>query len=275
MRNVLIEIEYDGSGFHGWQLQPEVRTVQGMLEAALSHVCGQAIRLNGVSRTDAGVHAFGQRASFKGDYRIPAERIPVAVNNHLKDARIIAAKEMPLDFHARFDAVGKSYFYRIQTGGQEDIFQRNFCYQLNESLNTGNMKEAAARLIGTHDFAAFCASGGKVPETTVRTIYGVDVAAQHVKDAFGHDRDEVRIRVTGNGFLYNMVRIITGTLVEIGLGKRQPKEMQKILDERVRGAAGHTAPSTGLYLERVYYDMETMIKEAKSRTSEVEFWPIR
>lgn len=270
MRNVLIEIEYDGSGFHGWQIQPEARTVQGTLETALSCVCGQPVRLNGVSRTDAGVHAFGQRASFKGGYGIPAARIPVAANNHLKDVHIIAAEEVPLDFHARFDAVGKSYFYRIQSGSPEDIFQRNYRYRLNEPLNAGNMKEAAACLVGRHDFAAFCASGGKVPDTTVRTIYGTDVAERHWKDAFGHDHNEVWVRVTGDGFLYNMVRIITGTLVEIGLGKRQPKEMQEILDQRARGAAGHTAPAAGLYLERVYYDMETMIK-----SSGVGCWLIR
>jgi tRNA pseudouridine38-40 synthase len=248
MRNVLIEIEYDGSGFHGWQIQPEARTVQGDLENALTKVCGERIRINGTSRTDAGVHAYGQMASFTGDFGIPAERIPIAVNPLLDSIRIRAAREVREGFHARYDAVGKTYLYRIAARDVPDIFMRNYRYQLNKRLNTGKMVEAAAHLVGTHDFNAFRTSGGPKLRTTERTLFDLRVA----------EAEELSIRVTGNGFLYNMVRIIVGTLVEVGLGSRTPDEMREILVCGERSRAGHTAPACGLYLERVYFDKEEL-----------------
>ncbi|MDR0852238.1 MAG: tRNA pseudouridine(38-40) synthase TruA [Clostridiales Family XIII bacterium] len=253
MRNVLITIGYDGSGFHGWQYQPGVRTVQGVLEDALRQVCGEEIRLHGTSRTDAGVHAFGQTASFTGDFGIPAERIPVAANNLLDDIFIADATEKPEGFHARYDAVGKTYLYRVRAGGMPDIFLRNYRYQLNERLNTHKMEEAAAYFVGTHDFAAFRSAGSIVPETTVRTVYDITLASRPETSAA-----EIELRVTGSGFLYNMVRIITGTLVEVGLGKKEPEDMPGILDSCERSKAGHTAPPSGLWLEKVYFSEKAL-----------------
>ncbi|MDR2156646.1 MAG: tRNA pseudouridine synthase A [Clostridiales Family XIII bacterium] len=275
MRTVLIETEYDGSGFHGWQIQPGIRTVQGDLERALARVCGERIHLHGTSRTDAGVHAYGQTASFAGNFRIPTERIPVAVNNLLEDVRVKRAVEKPSGFHARYAAVGKTYLYRISISDPPDIFTRNYRYRLNKRLNTGKMKEAASHLTGTHDFNAFRASGGQEPKTTVRTIHSLCVsetegvgdgaaktirlpAAPHepsgrIAPAEASATTELFIRITGDGFLYNMVRIIAGTLAEVGAGVRSPDGMKEILMSGERSRAGHTAPACGLYLERVYF----------------------
>ncbi len=253
-RNFLLTIEYDGSEFFGWQRQPEVRTVQGELESALSKVCGAPVQINGTSRTDAGVHAFGQRASFRGDYGIPTDRLALAVNNHLSggkgfasvpgDVRIVKVEEMPYDFHARFDAKGKKYRYIISNEEQQDIFRRKYCYQINTPLDIEGMKKAAEHVVGTHDFAAFQSAGGQVRETTVRTVNSLEV--------FSHNKDII-IEITGDGFLYNMVRIISGTLVEVGLKKRTPEEMKTIISSCRRENAGHRAPAEGLYLVEVYY----------------------
>lgn len=254
-RNIFMTIEYDGSGFCGWQRQPNVRTVQGHLEEVLSHVCGTPIKINGTSRTDAGVHALGQCASFRGEFGIPTERIMLAANNILAggrqalkgigDVRITALCEMPQAFHARFSARGKQYRYLIRNLPEPDIFRRRYCYQVLQPLDIEAMRKAAAYIVGTHDFKCFQAAGGEEKETTVRTIYRLDI------DRRG---DDVVIEISGDGFLYNMVRIITGTLTEVGLGRRRPQELAGILASRDRQQAGHTAPATGLYLVEVYYD---------------------
>lgn len=256
-RNFLLTIEYDGTGFFGWQRQPDKPTVQGTLEQALSTVLGREISINGTSRTDAGVHAYGQRASFRGEFGIPSDRLAFAVNNRLAGGmkgktvpgpvRITEVKEMPLDFHARFDAKGKTYIYRIRNCGIPDVFQRNYCYQIARPLDVQAMREGAEFITGTHDFACFQASGGHERETTVRTVYRLEVVKE------GQD---IYIVITGDGFLYNMVRIITGTLVEIGLGKRLPESAAEAIESKERKNAGHTAPPQGLYLKRVYYEVE-------------------
>ena len=178
-RNILLTLEYDGTGFHGWQRQPVARTVQGELERVLSILCGCDIAVNGTSRTDAGVHALGQRASFSGDFTIPAERIVLAANNLLSggmnrnsvgDIKILKAEEMPQDFHARFNCKSKRYIYRILNSGDTDIFRRNYCWQIDRCLDAEAMSKAAGYIAGTHDFACFQASGGQERETTVRTI---------------------------------------------------------------------------------------------------------
>ena len=254
-RNLLLTIEYDGSGFSGWQRQPGVRTVQGELERVLSKVCGCEITINGTSRTDAGVHALGQRASFKGEFGIPTDRIMLAANNLLaggqnaqkavSDVRITEVREMPPDFHARFDSKGKTYRYVILNAEEPDIFRRNYCCQVRKPLDTDRMKEAATHIEGTQDFKCFQAAGGNERLTTVRTIHRVDI----------HREDEnVIIEVTGDGFLYNMVRIIAGTLIEIGLEKKLPEEIPGIIEGRDRQRAGYTAPAEGLYLVRIYYE---------------------
>ena len=253
-RNVLLTIEYDGSGFHGWQRQPEVRTVQGELERVLTRVCGVPIDINGTSRTDAGVHALGQRASFKGDFGIPTDRLMLAANNLLAggmnsqrgvgDVRIIAAEEVPDDFHARFSSRGKMYRYIIRNCPDVDIFQRNYCYQVRKPLDIEAMTKAAAYIEGTHDFKCFQAAGGQEKETTVRTIHSLNIRRQS---------ENVIIEVSGDGFLYNMVRIIVGTLTEVGLGKKRPEDVGNIIESRDRQKAGHTAPAEGLYLVEIYY----------------------
>lgn len=262
----MLTISYDGSGFFGWQRQPDRITVQGYLEKVMSSVFKMPIVLNGTSRTDAGVHALGQRASFKADIGIPVERIPRVLNNALSGRekgayaispiRIVDAEEMPTDFHARFDARGKKYIYRIKNTDSVDLFHRNYVYHVDRPLDLVAMKRAAEKLKGTHDFKSFESAGGNPRETTVRTIFDVTVSAaqpqpDNLREGFAGD---VEIHVSGDGFLYNMVRIITGTLVDIGTGKMAPDEMRSIIERKERAAAGHTAPPYGLYLAEVYYN---------------------
>jgi len=254
-KNILLTIEYDGTAFKGWQRQPEVRTVQGELERVLSYACKEEITINGTSRTDAGVHALGQRATFTMTSGLPVEKLPKVVNNLLcggmhslhpvGDVRITAAEEVAEDFHARFDSKGKKYRYIIRNAAEADIFRRNYCYQVALPLDIEAMNEAARYIVGTHDFKCFQAAGGEEKETTVRTIYSLTVQ---------RDGENVILEVAGDGFLYNMVRIITGTLVEVGLGKKQAAELAAIIESKDRRKAGHTAPAEGLYLVEVYYE---------------------
>jgi len=255
MKNVLLTISYDGTEFSGWQKQPNQRTVQGEIEKALSTLCNTNVSINGTGRTDSGVHAWGQCASFKGEFGIPVERIKDALNNLLgtgrksivpRDIFIKDASLVPDDFHARFSAKGKTYVYRIRNHPETDIFQRNYCYQVTEPLDLELMREGAKLLEGTHDFKSFQASGGEEKETTVRTINNIVIQQQE---------DYLRIEVTGDGFLYNMVRIIVGTLVDIGKGKTSPGEVNTIINGKDRQLAGATAPAQGLYLAKVYFDM--------------------
>ena len=252
----MMKIAYDGSGFSGWQRQPDKRTVQGTLEEALSVFTGTEIKLNGTSRTDAGVHALMQCASFKGEFSIPPEGLMRAANNLLSgglnrknpvgDVRILSLEEVALDFHARFDCKGKTYRYIINNG-EPDIFRRNYCYWVPQKLELKRMQEAAGILKGTHDFRAFQSSGGNERETTVRTISDIRVFRDEE-----HPSDIVT-EVTGDGFLYNMVRIIIGTLTETGLGKRDPSDMERVINSLDRSEAGHTAPAEGLYLKEIYF----------------------
>ncbi|MCI8647295.1 MAG: tRNA pseudouridine(38-40) synthase TruA [Firmicutes bacterium] len=254
-RNLLLTIEYDGTGFSGWQRQPGRKTVQGELERVLTSVCGQEIKIDGTSRTDAGVHAYGQRANFKGEFGIPTDKLAMVVNHRLAGGkrgrttsgpiRITEVQEMPMDFHARFDARGKTYIYRLYNSPELDVFRRNYCYRIGQPLDTEAMKAAAREIEGTHDFQCFQASGSEERLTTVRTVYKADIRSEG---------KNVDIFVTGDGFLYNMVRIITGTLVEVGLGKMDPAHLARIIKSRDRQNAGHTAPPQGLYLARVYYE---------------------
>ena len=262
MRNILLKIEYDGTEFSGWQRQPqpEVRTVQGEIEGTLSRLCGQEIRIDGTGRTDAGVHALGQCATFSGDFGIPVERLAKAANDILADSRqkcgpvrIISAEEVPEGFHARFSAKGKTYVYRICNAENMPVFMRNYRYHVKQPLDTDAMKKAAAAFPGKRDFEAFMAMGSNPQETTVRTIFGVNIETRG---------SEINISVTGDGFLYNMVRIITGTLVDVGLGRLQADDVPDIIAGCDRQNAGHTAPPQGLYMAEVYFDREIMIEKA-------------
>ena len=255
-RNIFMTIEYDGSDFCGWQRQPNVRTVQGHLEEVLSHVCGKEIKLNGTSRTDAGVHALGQCASFRGEFGIPTDRIMLAANNILAggrqplkgigDVRITSLREMPPDFHARFSSRGKKYRYLIRNLPEPDIFRRNYCYQVPQPLNIESMREAAAYIVGTHDFKCFQAAGGEEKETTVRTIYRLCVEPRG---------EDIAIEVSGDGFLYNMVRIIAGTLIRVGRGFYEPEKIRDILEAKEHTSEGITAPPNGLVLVSIDYPL--------------------
>lgn len=274
MKNILLTIEYDGSSFSGWQRQPERRTVQGELERVLSLITGSNVILEGAGRTDKGVHARDQKATFCGSFYIPTDRIPIAANNILSgrgefaagDVRIVKAEDVPLDFHARFSCMGKTYRYVIRNAKDPDIMGRNYSYYVKIPLDTEVMQEAVHYLIGKQDFKAFMASGGKQMESTVRRIYRAGIYEEIL---VGPDKMIVA-EITGDGFLYNMVRIIMGTLVDIGAGKMPKDCLPKIIASLDRRNAGHTAPPGGLYLTKVYYDTGTMISE-ENRLQ--EGWP--
>ncbi len=254
-KNILLTVEYDGSRFHGWQEQPGVRTVQGELQRALSRVIGCETKVAGTSRTDAGVHALGQCCSFRTETGMPTERFPLAVNNVLAagrngvspkvpDVRVISAEEMPCGFHARSSCKGKMYRYIISLG-EPDVFRRSYRYFVKGGLDIDAMSAAARYIVGMHDFAAFQSSGGTPRKTTVRTIFSADVI---------NSGSDVVIEIAGDGFLYNMVRIIAGTLVETGQGRRSPEDMAVTIASRERSFAGHTAPPEGLYLAKIWFN---------------------
>ena len=249
-----MRIAYDGSRFHGWQKQPGKRTVQGVLEEALERVCAVPVSLEGTSRTDAGVHALGQCATLRGNFGIPVERIPFAANNLLADAMILGAEEKPEGFHARFSAAGKTYVYRFAIAPPHPVFLRNYASLLANAPNTGNMVEAAKYMEGTHDFACFQAAGGTPRETTVRTVFAVRVREGMGTDPGGNSYDTIEAEVTGDGFLYNMVRIMAGTLADVGFGKLAPNDVNRMIASKDRKEAGPTAPPQGLYLREVYFD---------------------
>ena len=280
MRNILLKIEYDGTEFSGWQRQPQegVRTVQGTLEESLSRLCGTEVQLDGTGRTDAGVHALAQCATFHGEFAIPTERIVKAANDILAESRqkggsvrILSAEEVPEEFHARFSAVGKTYVYRIFCGAEMPVFLRNYRYHIKKPLDVQQMQLAAKGFCGTHDFAAFMAAGGNPQETTVRRIYGMHVSTGgDGGTAQGMYPGEIQLSVTGDGFLYNMVRIITGTLVDVGMGRISADAVPEIIEGCNRQKAGHTAPPQGLYMAEVYFDRSIMEQRAAAPWSRIE-----
>lgn len=262
MKNVLLTIAYDGTDFCGWQKQPDQKSVQEEVEKALGIVCARPIRINGAGRTDAGVHACGQRANFTAEFSIPTDKIPLAANAVFAAAAseksrkasgevaILSAAEVPADFHARFSAVGKKYIYKINNSRTPDPFQRNYCYQICRSLDLDAMRQAAEYLPGTRDFKCFQAAGGRELESTVRTVY----CTRFVLLGDGM----IGFEIIGDGFLYNMVRIIAGTLVEAGLGRISPDSLRSIMEGKERQKAGHTAPPQGLYLSEVFYEKDEL-----------------
>ena len=254
-KNVLIRIEYDGTDFSGWQKQPSQRTVQGEIEHVLRYIAMEDVPIHGTSRTDAGVHALGQCASFEWNSAMPVEKLPEVMNRRFGaggtgrsgapgDIRILSAEVMPEDFHARYSCKGKTYRYIIDKTG--DIFRRKqaFQYPAADELDIGAMRKAASYIVGTHDFKCFETAGGTPRETTVRTVSRLDIDS---------DDESIIIEITGDGFLYNMVRIIVGTLIETGIGRKRPEDMRIIIESRDRGKAGFTAPPQGLYLMEIYF----------------------
>lgn len=264
-QNVLLTIEYDGSGFSGWQKQNTgVRTVQGEIEHVLKYIVMEDVTIQGTSRTDAGVHALGQCASLEWNSTLPIEKLPMIMNRRFGaggqgrqgapgDIRIISAEVMPEGFHARYSCVGKTYRYVIDRSG--DIFSRKHVYQMTEPLDLDAMRAAAKYIVGTHDFKSFETAGGTPRETTVRTIFDLRI---------DQDGDRTAIEVTGDGFLYNMVRIMTGTLVEAGLHKRTPESVRTAIEACDRQKAGFTAPPQGLYLKKIYFEEDELWKSVHS-----------
>ena len=239
MRRIRLTVAYDGTNYHGWQLQNNGIPIEAELNRCLTQLLGEQIQVIGASRTDSGVHALGNIAVFDTETRMPADKVSYALNQRLpEDIRIQKSEEVALDWHPRHCESRKTYEYRIYCGEFPMPTKRLYSYFTYHPLNVENMRKAAALLVGEHDFKSFCQTGAQV-ESTVRTLYTVEIEEQGA---------EVVIRVCGNGFLYNMVRIIAGTLMEAGWGKRQPEEMKAILEAKSRSAAGPTAPACGLTL---------------------------
>lgn len=244
MKNIKLTIEFDGTNYAGWQRQKNINTVQETMEKAISDLTGENTELIGSSRTDAGVHARGFVANFKTDSSIPAIKFREALNCRLPDDIIIlSSEEMPLDFHARYSSKGKKYSYTILNRWQPAAINRNYIYHIKSNLDVASMMEASKYFIGTHDFSAFRSTGSSV-KTTERTIYESEVIMQG---------DKIIYIVHGNGFLYNMVRTMVGTLLNVGLKKNSPEDIKYILLSKDRSKAGQCVPGCGLCLEEVYY----------------------
>ena len=244
MRRIKLTVAYDGTDYCGWQVQPNGITIEEVLNRALSRLTGEDIAVTGASRTDAGVHAEGNVAVFDTASTIPPGRFSYAVNTLLpEDVVVVKSEEVAADWHPRYQESVKTYAYHILNREMPDPVRRKYVWHVNCPLDLEKMRTAAEYLTGEHDFKSFCSihTGAK---TTVRTIYSMDVE---------RSGEVITIRVSGNGFLYNMVRIITGTLVEAGRGFRQPESVKELLDADERGKAGPTAPAQGLLLESIEY----------------------
>jgi len=245
MRNIKLTIEYDGKKFNGWQKQPDKLNIQGEIENAIKEITGEEVELIGSGRTDAGVHAFGQVANFKTNSNLPIEKFAIAINSKLKKSIVIKnAEEVDERFHSRYNAKQKTYAYLINNTKYGTAIYRDFECHIPMDLNIDEMKKAAKYFEGEHNFKAFKASGTS-SKSSVRTIYKAEVM---------HDGDKIKIELTGNGFLYNMVRIISGTLVDVGLGKIKSEDIPSIIESKDRSKAGKTLPPHGLYLVEVKYN---------------------
>lgn len=247
MRRIKLVVAYDGTHYHGWQLQPREITIEGVLNQAISALTGEEIQVIGASRTDAGVHALGNVAVFDTDSQIPGDKFVYALNQRLPaDIVIQHSAEVAADFHPRHQNCRKTYEYTILNRRVPLPEYRDTAYFYYGILDIPEMQQAAQAFVGEHDFAAFCSAGAQV-QTTVRTIYSLEVVS---------DGELIRIRVQGNGFLYNMVRIIAGTLLEVGKGRIDMSKISDIIASCDRGQAGPTAPAHGLKLIKINYDNE-------------------
>lgn len=247
VKRIRLTVAYDGTRYHGWQIQNNGITIESELNRCLSELFGEEIKVIGASRTDSGVHAMGNVAVFDTQARMPAEKVSYALNQRLpEDIRIQCSEEVAADWHPRYCESRKTYEYRIYRGQFPMPVKRLYTYFTYHELDVEKMHQAAAYLVGEHDFKSFCQVGAQV-ESTVRTIYSLEVEEQ------GKD---VVIRVCGNGFLYNMVRIIAGTLLEVGQGRRTPESMQEVLAACDRQKAGPTAPAHGLMLMKYEFPCE-------------------
>ena len=244
MKNIKLIIEFDGSNFSGWQRQPKGRTVQKEIEKAIFKATGEEIMINGSSRTDAGVHAREMVANFFTNSTIPGEKFREALNTRLPhDVSIIKSEEVDEEFHARYSSIGKTYSYTIINRYERLSLGHQYLYHCKYNLNVDEMRIACKYFIGTHDFRAFMSPGSSI-KTTTRTIQELYIEQKG---------NEIKIFITADGFLYNMVRIIVGTLIKVGNGKLVAGEIISIIEEGNRKRAGMCVPPNGLVLEKVFY----------------------
>ena len=244
MRNIKLIIEYDGTNYVGWQKQINGIGIQEKIEEAIFKITGEKVHLIGSGRTDSGVHARGQVANFYTKSKISGDRFKYAINTKLPfDIVIVESEEVDKDFHSRCDAKAKEYSYLIYNSTTRSPLYRNYSYHVFYVLDDNKMRQGANYLLGTHDFLAFTGSKNNL-EDTCRTINSINLKRKG---------DFIKLNIRGNGFLYNMVRIIAGTLVDIGRGRIQPEDIPNIIKSKDRKCAGPTAAAQGLYLEKVYY----------------------
>lgn len=238
-------IMYDGYSYDGWQRQKTTKnTIQGNIEEAINKVVGEEVKIIASGRTDAKVHAKGQVANFRTNTDLSVEKIKKLLNEKLPESiGIIAIEEVEDNFHSRFNAVGKKYQYTINNSEVENVFRRNYMYRFPEKINVSMMELAAKKLVGKHDFRSFT-TDKNTKKSSIREIYSI---------AITKNNSEITVTIEGNGFMYNMVRIIVGTLIEIGQGRRTVESIDNIFEEKRRGAAGFTAPPQGLMLLSVRY----------------------
>ena len=245
MKRIKLTVAYDGTNYCGWQVQPNGITIEEVLNKTLSKLTGENICIIGASRTDSGVHAMGNVAVFDTETTIPPERIAMSLNQRLpEDIVIVKSEEVAADFHPRYCNCSKTYEYHIINTRIPIPTKRLTNYFVSYNLNIDDMRKAATYLVGEHDFASFCNVRTNV-ESTVRTVTALDIL---------QNGDEITVRITGNGFLYNMVRIIVGTLIRVGRGFYQPEQVKEILEAKERTAAGVTAPAHGLMLMQIDYE---------------------
>ncbi len=245
MKRIRLVVAYDGTNYCGWQVQPNGITIEEVLNQALSDLLGEDIKVTGASRTDSGVHSLGNVAVFDTGTRMPADKISYALNQRLPEDIVVQdSRQVPDDWHPRRCESRKTYEYRILNRRFPDPTRRRDTYFLYYGIDVEAMQKAADLLVGTHDFKSFCSANSQA-EDTVRTIYACSVRKTE---------DIITIRVTGSGFLYNMVRIIAGTLLQAGTGKIRPEDIKEILDAKDRSAAGPTAPAHGLTMIGIQYE---------------------
>ncbi len=245
MRNIMLTLRYDGSYFHGWQIQNNAVTVQECFQKALFEVLGECPPIKGCSRTDSGVHANMYCLNFRTEHRIPTQRFIPALNRFLPPSvAVTAAREVPFDFHARYSCIGKQYIYKILNSPVRDPFLNGYAYHYWYDMDIDVLNDAAAHFLGRHDFTSFCTPDQREKGDFHRTISDIGLE---------RDGDLVIFRIQADGFLYNMVRIIVGTLLYVAQGKYTPDDIPVILSSLDREAAGPTAPPQGLYLNRVIY----------------------
>lgn len=244
-RNILLKISYDGSRYHGWQIQKNAVSVQEVFQNSLRNVIDEDIELKGCSRTDSGVHANMYCINFKTNSFIPCERLVMALNRFLPaDIAVLSADEVPMDFHARYSCIGKEYIYKIWNNKVRNPFLNNYSLHYWYDIDIDLLNYVGSKLIGEHNFTSFCTVDNRVLTDAVRNVSELK---------FSKQGDVITMMIRADGFLYNMVRIIVGTMLRVAQGKIKPDDISYIIEAKSRKAAGPTAPAKGLYLNRVFY----------------------